>query len=47
MGEWLIGDVSFSGVHIQTWMLLVSAFFPFWFPLRLETTAIVSLCDVS
>jgi hypothetical protein len=31
MGEWLIGDDSFSGVHIQTWMLLVSAIFLFGF----------------
>jgi hypothetical protein len=27
MGEWLIGDVSFAGVHLQMWMLIVTAFF--------------------
>ncbi len=31
MGEWLISDVSLSGVHIQTWMLLVFAMFLFCF----------------
>jgi hypothetical protein len=31
MGEWLIPDVSLWDVHIQTWMLLVSAIFLFGF----------------
>ena len=31
MGEWLIADVSLCDVHIQTWMLLVSAIFLFGF----------------
>ena len=31
MGEWLIADVSLSGVHIQIWMLFVFAIFLFGF----------------
>ena len=31
MGEWLITDVPLLGVHIQTWMLIVSAAFLFGF----------------
>jgi hypothetical protein len=30
MGEWLIGDISFAGVHLQMWMLIVTAFFAVW-----------------
>jgi len=30
MGEPLIGDVSLLGVHVQNWMLVVTAFFVFW-----------------
>ena len=30
MGEWLIADISFAGVHLQMWMLIVTAFFAAW-----------------
>lgn len=29
MAEWLIGDVSLLGVHVQNWMLVVTASFVF------------------
>ena len=31
MGQWLIADVSLFGVHVQFWMLLVTAAFLLWF----------------
>jgi hypothetical protein len=30
MGEWLIADVSFLDVHLQLWMLLVTAIVLVW-----------------
>ena len=31
MGQWLIADVSLFGVHVQVWMLLVTAVILLWF----------------
>jgi hypothetical protein len=31
MREWLISDIPLLGVHIQTWMLVVTAIFLFGF----------------
>jgi hypothetical protein len=30
MGEWLIADVPLFNVHLQLWMLLVTAFILLW-----------------
>ena len=31
MGQWLIADLSVSDVHLQLWMLLVTAILLVWF----------------
>jgi hypothetical protein len=41
MGEWLIADISFAGVHLQMWMLIVTVFCRL-VALRLDTAAIAS-----